>query len=243
MEDLEAWNSKVEDPAAVQRKSRRQRENWVQVEDPRLHQFQIEASPYFVKLKDERFRMKRNMKLDDWNKSGWGSYGWNRKRNDLNTFEEKELKAEEDKLKQLKRERLKREKILYEREKKVLEMKEKQLWGETRTVPFELDRPWTHRTVARDASICRVITKYPANEEKTLARRSACTSSSRDQRDESVGSSCSLHTSSSRSVFEGNRLGEKMSAKKRLGIRRRSSSRSAKKRLGIRKRSRSSSRY
>ena len=159
------------------------------------------------------------------------------------TFEEKELKAEEDKLKQLKRERLKREKILYEREKKVLEMKEKQLWGETRTVPFELDRPWTHRTVARDASICRVITKYPANEEKTLARRSACTSSSRDKRDESVGSSCSLHTSSSRSVFEGNRLGEKMSAKKRLGIRRRSSSRSAKKRLGIRKRSRSGSRY
>ena len=159
------------------------------------------------------------------------------------TFEEKELKAEEDKLKQLKRERLKREKILYEREKKVLEMKEKQLWGETRTVPFELDRPWTHRTVARDASICRVITKYPANEEKTLARRSACTSSSRDKRDESVGSSCSLHTSSSRSVFEGNRLGEKMSAKTRLGIRRRSSSRSAKKRLGIRKRSRSSSRY
>ena len=99
------------------------------------------------------------------------------------TFEEKELKAEEDKLKQLKRERLKREKILYEREKKVLEMKEKQLWGETRTVPFELDRPWTHRTrtVARDASICRVITKYPANEEKTLARRSACTSSSKQR--------------------------------------------------------------
>ena len=162
----------------------------------------------------------------------------------ISTFEEKELKAEEDKLKQLKRERLKREKILYEREKKVLEMKEKQLWGETRTVPFELDRPWTHRTVARDESICRVITKYPANEEKTLlARRSTCTSSSRDQRDESVGSSCSLHTSSSRSVFEGNRLGEKMSAKKRLGIRRRSSSRSAKKRLGIRKRSRSGSRY
>ena len=160
------------------------------------------------------------------------------------TFEEKELKAEEDKLRQLKRERLKREKILYEREKKVLEMKEKQLWGETRTVPFELDRPWTHRTVAaRDESICRVITKYPANEEKTLARESACTSSSRDKRDESVGSSCSLHTSSSRSVFEGNRLGEKISAKKRLGIRRRSSSRSAKKRLGIRKRSRSSSRY
>ena len=161
------------------------------------------------------------------------------------TFEEKELKAEEDKLKQLKRERLKREKILYEREKKVLKMKEEQLRGDTRTVPFELDRPWTHRTrtVARDASICRVITKYPANEEKTLARRSDCTSSSRDKRDESVGSSCSLHTSSSRSVFEGNRLGEKMSAKKRLGIRRRSSSRSAKKRLGIRKRSRSSSRY
>ena len=83
MEDHEAWNSKVEDPAAVQRESRRQRENWVQVEDPRLHQFQIEASPYFVKLKDERFRMKRNMKLDDWSKSGWGSYGWNRKKNDL----------------------------------------------------------------------------------------------------------------------------------------------------------------
>ena len=83
MEDLEAWNSKVEDPAAVQQESRRQRENWVRVEDPRLHQFQIEASPYFVKLKDERFRMKRNMKLDDWSKSGWGSYGWNRKKNDL----------------------------------------------------------------------------------------------------------------------------------------------------------------
>ena len=83
MEDLEAWNPKVEDPAAVQRKNRRQRENWVQVEDPRLHQFQIEASPYFVKLKDERFRMKRNMKLDDWSKSGWGSYGWNRKKKDL----------------------------------------------------------------------------------------------------------------------------------------------------------------
>ena len=157
----------------------------------------------------------------------------------ISTFEEKELKAEEDKLKQLKRERLKREKILYAREKKVLKMKEEQLRGDTRTVPFELDRPWTHRTVARDESICRVITKYPANEEK----RSACTSSSRDKRDESVGSSCSLHTSSSRSVFEGNRLGEKISAKKRLGIRRRSSSRSAKKRLGIRKRSRSSSRY
>ena len=125
------------------------------------------------------------------------------------------MREEEDKVRKLKRERLAREKKLHEREKSLMRLREEQ----------EKRRIALRRSVSRN----RNIETEPVRHIRIRSRsRHRSRSRGRDRRIKSGSEvSCSSRqTSSSRSVFDGNRLGDKVSVKTRLGKRRRSRSRS-----------------